>query len=92
MVAAVIELCESSERKTRQSSKVDTQESSYTSLDQKDAFKKFRFSTLLNKEMSRKHFGPARKIGVCETDKDERVLVTKALIHYNRLEHLDLNF
>ena len=92
LVAAVIDISESSGRKSRNKSKCDSQETRFTSLDQKMALTRLKSSTLLNSRTASKKFGPTRRNGVCEIDAEERVLVTKALKHYNRLKHLDLNF
>ena len=90
LVAAVIDLSEKCERKERKKSKLETQKTSVTSIDQKITLEKLRNSSLLNRETTKRNFGPSRRNGVCETDEEERVLVTKALKHYNRLKHLDI--
>ena len=92
LVAAVIDLSEKCKRKERKKSKFDTHQTSFISLDRKIALEKLKSCSLLNRETTQMSFGPARRNGVCERDDEERVLVAKALKHYNRLKHLDLNF
>ena len=92
LVAAVINLSEKCERKTRKNSKFDTHQTNMASSDHTSVLEKLHHCTLLNGETSEQTFGPVRKKGVCERDEEERFLVIKALKHYNRLKHLGLNF
>ena len=92
VVAAVIDISEKCGPKSRSKARLNAHDTSFTSLDQKIALTRLRNSTLLNRKTTDKKFGPARRNGVCERDEEERILVAKALKHYNRLKHLDLNF
>ena len=92
LVPAMIDLNEKCQRKQQNGKSptptLNTNEKSTTPillLDKKITLDRLRQCSLL-------HRPTPRRIGVSETNEQERMMISKALKHYNRLQHLDLNF
>ena len=96
LVAAVIDLEEKCQRKegTIKILVKHNEEENATALllDRKRTIEKMRSSPLLTRNTATVEFSLTRRNGVCEMDELERVLVSKTLRKYKKLQHLDLNY
>ena len=100
LVPAMIDLNEKCQRKQQNGKSstptLNTNEKSTTPillLDKKITLDRLRQCSLFHRPTPKRiEFGPTRRIGVSETNEQERMMISKALKHYNRLQHLDLNF